>query len=48
VLIGRFDIGYAVSLLSQFCAYPNENHFLAVAKGFDYLNKHPDRRILVD
>ena len=48
VLIGRFDIGYAVTSLSRFSACPRVNHLLAIAKVFDYLNKHPDRRILVD
>ena len=48
VLAGRFDIGYAVSSLSRFYTYPRENHLLAIAKVFDYLNKRPNRFILVD
>jgi hypothetical protein len=48
VAIGRFDVGFTVSSLSRFSAYPRQGHLEEVIRMYRYINRCQDRRILVD
>jgi len=48
LLIGRLDISFAVSSLSQFNACPREGHLALAAHIFCYLKDHKERRILIN
>ena len=48
VLIGRWDIGFAVNSLSRFNACPREGHLLRAFRIFCYLKKYTNRRTRVD
>ena len=45
---GRFDITFAVSSLSRFCANPREGHLRRAIKILGYLKKYPKRGYLID
>ena len=47
-LIGRVDIAFAVSSLSRFSSAPRRNHLKRATDMIGYLEKHPDRRLVVD
>ena len=48
ITLGRFDIQYAVSTLSQYCIAPRVGHLQALQRIFGYLKEHPRGMILVD
>ena len=48
ITLGRFDIHYAVSTLSQYCCAPRLGHLRALQQVFGYLKKHPSGMLLVD
>ena len=48
VLLGRIDMGFAVSSLSRFSALPREGHLKRAINIVGYMKRHPDRRIAVD
>ena len=45
---GRFDITFAVSSLSRFCANPREGHLRRAIKILGYLKKYPKRGYFID
>ena len=47
-VIGRLDIGFAVSSLSRFSAAPRQGHLELSYYLFGYLKKNPNRRIVLD
>lgn len=48
VVLGRFDLCYAMSSLSRFGACPRKGHLDLALRCFSYLKMFPDRRIAVD
>ena len=47
-VIGRLDIGFAVSSLSRFSAAPRQGHLELAYYLFGYLKQYPNRRIVLD
>jgi hypothetical protein len=47
-VIGRVDIGFAVSSLSRFSAAPRQGHLELAYYLFGYLKQHRNRRIALD
>jgi len=45
--IGRFDISYAVSMMSSYAAKPREGHMDGVVRIFGYLKRYPNKAILL-
>jgi hypothetical protein len=48
ITLGRFDIQYAVSTLSQYSMAPRKGHMLALHRIFGYLARHMDGMIPID
>mmetsp|Transcript_18158 Transcript_18158/g.25645 ORF Transcript_18158/g.25645 Transcript_18158/m.25645 type:complete len:514 (+) Transcript_18158:510-2051(+) len=48
VVLGRFDLTFAMCSLSRFGANPRDGHLRLAIRMFSYLKQFPDRRILVD
>ena len=48
ITLGRFDIQYAISTLSQYSMAPCASHMTALHCIFGYLAKHADSMILID
>ena len=48
VELGRIDVAAEVSMLSSYNAMPREGHFHAALHVFAYLQKHPDRILVMD
>jgi hypothetical protein len=48
LMLGRFDIAYALQNLARYSAGPREGHFKAAQRIYGYLRKFPDGKILVD
>ncbi len=48
VVLGRFDLAFAMCSLSRFNACPREGHLILAKRVFSYLKKFPDRRIAID
>ena len=46
--LGRSDVAHATSSLSRFSACPQEGHLARALRVFGFLNKHPNRRFVVD
>ena len=48
ITLGRFDIAYAVNLLSRFSQAPREGHLDAMKRVFGYLKKFNKGAIIID
>ena len=48
ITLGRFDIQFAISTLSQYSMAPRAGHMLALHRVFGYLDKYPDGMIPID
>ena len=48
IVLGRFDIAYAINTLSRYMAKPREGHLKALMRVFGYLEKFPTGRIVID
>ena len=48
ITLGRFDIAYAVNVLSRYTMKPREGHYLALQRVFGYLRQRPHGKILID
>ena len=48
ITLGRFDIQYAISTLSQYSMAPRAGHMIALHRVFGYLSKYPDGKICID
>ena len=48
IILGRFDIAYAVNTLSRFSQAPREGHLTAMIRVFGYLKKWMKGAILID
>ena len=48
IVLGRFDIPYATSVMSMFNMSPREGHLKAVKRILAYLRTFPKGRIIVD
>jgi hypothetical protein len=48
ITLGRFDIQYAVSTMSQYSMAPRSGHMDELQRVFGYLQKYPDGRIAID
>ena len=48
ITLGRFDIQYAISTLSQYSMAPRKGHMLALHRVFGYLHRYPDGMIPID
>ena len=48
ITLGRFDIHYAISTLSQFSIAPREGHFSALLRVFGYLRAYVKGKIIID
>jgi len=48
VVLGRFDLTFAMCSLSRFGACPRKGHLTLAIRMFSYLKQFPDRRILID
>ena len=46
--LGRFDIAFAINLLSRYSVAPREGHMHALEKVFGYLRSRPKGSILID
>jgi hypothetical protein len=48
ITLGRFDIQYAISTLSQYSMAPREGHMIALQRVFGYLARYSDGMIPID
>jgi hypothetical protein len=48
IVLGRFDIAYAISAMSRFNMSPREGHSKAVRRILAYLKTFPKGRLIVD
>jgi hypothetical protein len=48
IVLGRFDIAYATSVLSRFNMLPREGHLKAVKRILSYLKTFPKGRVIID
>ena len=48
ITLGRFDIQYAISTLSQYSMAPRKGHMVALQRVFGYLYRYPDGMIPID
>ncbi len=48
ITCGRSDLAFSVVSLSRFAAAPREKHLVALTRICSYLNKHPDKWIVLD
>ena len=48
ITLGRFDIQYSISTLSQYSMAPREGHMVALQRVFGYLARHADGMIPID
>ena len=48
ITLGRFDVQYAISTLSQYAMAPRQGHYEAVQRIFGYLARYPNGQIPID
>ncbi len=48
ITLGRFDISYAVNVLSRYSMKPREGHYLALQRVFGYLRQRPNGKLPID
>src|SRR5688572_23264292 len=48
IVAGRFNINYAINLLSQYTAAPREEHLMMAKKVFGYLKKYPKKGYIIN
>ena len=48
VILGRFDIAYALNTMSRYSMAPREGHFKAMERIFGYLRQYPDGQLIID
>jgi hypothetical protein len=48
IVLGRFDIAYAISAMSRFNMLPKEGHLKAVKRILSYLKTFPKGRVIID
>ena len=48
ITLGRFDIQFAISTMSQYAMAPRQGHMLELQRVFGYLTKYPQAKIPID
>jgi hypothetical protein len=48
IILGRFDIAYATSVMSRFNMAPREGHLKAVKRILAYMKTFPKGRVIID
>jgi len=48
IQLGRYDIAYAVCALNRFNSAPRQGHMERMLRVFEYVKKHPNKKIRID